>query len=76
MGSDANGKGNWEVEDDEGDLSDDDVVEEGDFQTWFGIGMMKEEKREARWPWRNSLIIKLVGRSIGYQFLLRRIQAM
>lgn len=38
--------------------------------------MTKIEKIEARRPWSNSLIIKLVGRMIGYQYLWRRIQAM
>lgn len=62
-------------EDVDGDVSDDDVVDEGG-ETWFGIGMTMEEKIATRRPWRNSLIIKLVGRSIGYQYLLKRIQAM
>lgn len=39
------------------------------------MGMTREEKLEARWPWGNSVIIKLVGRSIGYHFLWRRIRA-
>lgn len=55
-------KGNaTEEEEEDGDVSDDDVIEEGDGETWFGMGMMTEEKIEARRPWRNSLIIKLVG---------------
>lgn len=37
-------------------------------------GMTKEEKIEARRPWKLSVIIKLVGRSIGYPFLLKKIQ--
>lgn len=53
-------------EDDEGNTLDDDLIEEGDGVWWFGIGMTKTEKIDARRPWRNSLIIKLVGRSIGY----------
>lgn len=65
MGGSDNGEGDPEERDEEGDVSDD-VVEEGDVETWFGMGMMREEKIEARRPWRNSLIIKLVGRSIGY----------
>lgn len=65
----------WDL-DDEGEASDDVVVEEGNGSTWFGIGMSKEEKIAARRPWKNSLIIKLVGRSIGYHYLWKRIQAM
>lgn len=53
-----------EEEEDDGDASSDDVVEEGDDETWIGIGMTMEDKIEARRPWRNSLIIKLVGISI------------
>lgn len=37
--------------------------------------MTFDEEQEARRPWRNSLIIKLVGRSIGYRYIWRRIQA-
>lgn len=60
----------------EGYVSDDDVVEVADDDTWFGVGRTREEKIKARRPWRNSLIIKLVGRSIGYHYLYKRIQAM
>lgn len=51
--------------DNDGGVSDDDVIEEGDDETWFGIEMIREEKITARRPWRKSLIIKLVGRSKG-----------
>lgn len=61
---------------DEAEISDDDLVEESNDATWFGVGMTRAEKIEARLPWCNSLIIKLVGRPIGYHYLLRRIQAM
>lgn len=60
----------------DGEVFDDDMVEEGDKVTWFGMGMTREEKIAVKRPWRNSLIIKLVGRSIGYQYLYKRIQAM
>lgn len=40
------------------------------------MGMTREEKYEARKPWQLSLIIKHVGRSIGYQYLLRKLQVM
>lgn len=61
---------------DDGDVLDDDVIEEGDGKTWFRMGMMKEEKIATRRLWRNSLIIKLVSRTIGYHNLCRLIQAM
>lgn len=59
-----------EIEDLEGEgkVSDDNVIEEGDKQTWFGMGMMKEEKISTRKPWRNSLIIKLIWKNIGYHY--------
>lgn len=59
----------------DGEISHDNIVEEED-GPWFSMGMTKLEKHEARRPWRMSVIIKLVGRSIGYQFLLRRLQTM
>lgn len=37
----------------------DDTLEEGEEEAWFSIGMNKEEKLEARRPWRNNLIIRL-----------------
>lgn len=54
---------------DMGEVLDDDLIEENIDGSWFGIGMTREEKNEARRPWRNSLIVKLVGRSISYHFL-------
>lgn len=58
------------------EASDDDVIEEGNGVTWFEIGMTREDKLEARKPWRNSLVIKVVGRFMGYHYLWRRIQVM
>lgn len=65
----------------DGDISDDDVEEEeggkeGEDEAWFSKGMTREENLEALRPWRNNVIIKLIGRSIGYHFHYRRIQAM
>ena len=34
----------------------------------------KEEKSCLRKPWRRTLIIRLLGRSIGYNFLLRKLK--
>lgn len=68
------GAGAGEVLD--GDVSDDDVIEERDKVTRFGMRMTREEKIAARRAWRNSLIIKLVERTIGYQCLWKHIQAM
>lgn len=49
------------------EVTDDDFLEADDDGSWFSMGMSKEEKYEAKKPWCMSLIIKLVGRSIGYQ---------
>lgn len=76
IGGSENSQQNSTKEEGDMDVSDDDVVEEGDDETWFGDGMTREEEIEARRPWRNSLLIKLVGRMIGYQFLWKWIQAM
>lgn len=54
----------------------DDFLVEGDGKTWFGMGMTREEKIEARRPWCNSVIIRVVGCSVGYHYLWRRIQSM
>lgn len=53
---------------DDGAIYDDDVIEESTDPSWFGIGMTREDKWRARKPWWNSLIIKLVGRSIGCHY--------
>lgn len=58
------------------EVAKDDLIEEGDDESCFGIEMTREEKMETRRPWRNSVIIKLVGRSIKYHYLWRRIRVM
>ncbi|XP_019155091.1 PREDICTED: uncharacterized protein LOC109151955 [Ipomoea nil] len=40
------------------------------------ILVSKKEKERLRRPWRRSLIIKLLGRTVGYNFLLQRLQRM
>lgn len=54
---------------DDGSISDDDLVEEGDRKTWFARGMSCDEKIEACQPWCNSVIVKVVGRPVGYHYL-------
>lgn len=61
--------------DDEYDASDDDVIEDLEYESCFSMGMSRQEKIAARRSWRTSLIIKLVGRRIGYQYLPRRLHA-
>lgn len=52
------------------------VDEEENSHSWFSMGMIRSEKIEARKPWHYNLIIKLLGRRIGYHYLSKRIQAM
>src|SRR4051812_46870421 len=61
---------------DDGEVSDDDLIEECSDGMWVVIDVTREQKIEARRPWRNSLILKLVGKLFGYHYLWRRIQAM
>ncbi|XP_021298836.1 LOW QUALITY PROTEIN: uncharacterized protein LOC110427624 [Herrania umbratica] len=52
--------------------SDDDMSEianEGPY-----IGLTKEEKRRIRQPWRNTLIVKLLGRDISYTYVSNRVK--
>lgn len=58
-----------EVSDDEG--SDD----EGDGDC-PNIRFTKEEKAEMRKPWNQTLIIKVMGRKVGYNYLLNRIKSL
>lgn len=74
----AGARSNVCVEDfmEDGDVSDDNLIEEVDGESCFRIGMTNEEMLEARRSWRNSVIIKLVGISMGYHCLWRRFQVM
>lgn len=75
MGITENSQSEKVDEGDDKEISDDDLIEEATDDTSFKMGMTCEEKLEARLPWRNSLIVKLAGRSIGYHYLWRRLQA-
>lgn len=55
---------------DDSDCSDDNLSDDKADGPLFSMGTTKQEKIIARKPWRTSLIIKLIGRKIGYQFLL------
>lgn len=56
---------------DDGEISDDDLDEENNDETWFGMEMTRVKKIETRRPWRYTLIVKLMGSSIGYHYLWR-----
>lgn len=59
-----------------GNVSDDDLIEESTDDSWLGVGMIRDEKIEDRLPWSNNVIIKLVGHSIGYNYISQHLQAM
>lgn len=60
---------------DEGTASDDDeVILEEEDPLCPTIFLTKAEKIQLRSPWRRTLIIKVIGKSVGYNFLLRRIR--
>lgn len=55
------------------DLSDNEVMEESD-QNRPSIRITTELKRRLRKPWRNEIIVKLIGRSIGYNMLCSKVR--
>lgn len=59
----------------EDELSEGDEVVGDQEGPWFEMGMSKEEKREAKIQWKHSVIVKLVGKRIGYHILYNRLQA-
>ena len=54
-------------EDDEDDCEEDDCPL---------IKLSAEEKKRIRKPWQQTLIIKLMGRKVGYMFLIQRLKNM
>ncbi|XP_019175434.1 PREDICTED: uncharacterized protein LOC109170738 [Ipomoea nil] len=52
------------------------VAEENDDPLCPKIRLTKEEVEMIRAPWRKSLIIKVMGRRVGYAYMLRRLTAM
>lgn len=63
----------------EDDLSDDEMEEDGNGGFKYkdlgpGVDVRKEERINLCQPWRKSLIIKVLGKEVGYRFLLNRIQ--
>lgn len=64
---------NWDGD----DLSDDELEEgENSLKKKLGPGVdiCKKERIELCRPWRKSLIIKVLGKEVGYKFLLNKIQ--
>lgn len=60
---------------DEGSVSNDDEIDpDKEEPLCLRIYLTKAEKVRLRSPWRKTLIIKVMGKMIGYNFLLRHIQ--
>ncbi|XP_019155204.1 PREDICTED: uncharacterized protein LOC109152077 [Ipomoea nil] len=60
----------------EDDTSDDEGSEEQDDPECPRIRLSKEDKIRIRRPWRRTLIIQLMGRAIGYNYLVRRLRTL
>ena len=58
----------WVFEDDEDDDYNEDMEAECPL-----IYLTKDAKERIRRPWKRTLIIKLLGKSIGYSLLLKKI---
>lgn len=55
--------------------SDDDVYNKDEDEVYCPlICLMKEENAGLREKWRNSLIVKVWGRTVGYNYLLKRLK--
>ncbi|XVE49009.1 hypothetical protein DITRI_Ditri01bG0047500 [Diplodiscus trichospermus] len=66
-----------DFQDDDGFISEDNIDGEEEEDKECPIIMVsKKEKARLRRPWRQTLIVKVLGRSIGYNYLLRRIKAL
>lgn len=66
-----------EYEEEDGNISEDEGVgEEEDEEGCPNIIVSTEEKIRLRKPWRHTLIVKVMGRQIGYNYLLRRIKTL
>ena len=63
-------------EDEEGNSEEDEkqTPEEDQEQDYSIIGVSKEEKQRIRRPWKKTLIIKLLGRNIGFHHLQRKLK--
>lgn len=57
-------------------MEEEDPSVEDDDPTCPNIRLSAKEKEHIREPWRQMLIVKVMGRMVGYVYLLRRLQAM
>lgn len=54
-------------------VSDDEDMSEEDDHECPVVKLSKEEKIQLRKPWRQSLIVKVLGRRVGYTYLVKRL---
>ncbi|XVF53924.1 hypothetical protein PTKIN_Ptkin05aG0139200 [Pterospermum kingtungense] len=60
--------------DDEGFISDEDeMCKDGDEDDCLTIRVSREDKARLRRPWRQTLIIKVMGRTVGFNYLSKEI---
>lgn len=52
------------------------IVQEEEEVYYPTIALTKEEKVRLRKPWRLTMIIKVMGRKVGFAYLLRRLRQM
>ncbi|XVF76607.1 hypothetical protein PTKIN_Ptkin13bG0279400 [Pterospermum kingtungense] len=57
-------------------VSDDDVDDGEDDKECPTVRVMAEEKRRLRKCWSKAVIIKLLGHTVGYNFLIRKLKAL
>ena len=60
----------------ETEYNSDDDIDESDEEDCLVIKLSDEEKKRIRAPWTQTLILKLMGRKVGYMFLIQRLKNM
>lgn len=58
------------------DISDDEFDIEDDNEDCPNISLGPYEKRRLRSKWSNALIVKLLGHTVGYNFLVRKLRSL
>lgn len=60
--------------DDEEASNDDEGLQEDEDPNFLIVRLTRKEKTRLRRPWRQTLIVKVWGRSVSYNYLLRRLR--
>ncbi|KAH7867540.1 hypothetical protein Vadar_034652 [Vaccinium darrowii] len=63
----------YEGSDDEEELEDE-IPEPVVVKPWPSLDVSKDELQKLRRPWRKALIVKLLGRTVGYRVLRQRVE--